>query len=245
CSYLSFFFLSGESNHVEVNVREDSELTFEFASCCAKEKFELYKEDRKIGSSPSTIRRCLPPAAAPTQFCIIRVFSYNITLLFSNLTVNSSGLYHLVVYVENQKESVIFSNRVNLTVTEPTVPTVSEPTSTTSNNSSLVRSQSDTLSRYICSTVMISLVLALVGLLVWFCRIYRRESGDTPALTANTAQQGICPVSSTVPAVSCIEYGVLDFQNQPNRPERYSNPEVGDRDVEYAAIMFPPRKQRT
>ncbi|KAL6469568.1 hypothetical protein MHYP_G00230920 [Metynnis hypsauchen] len=243
--------LSVASDHVNGTVGENLNLTFEFSSSdsiSAEQKFSVYRNDMKIGHFPNTMSLCTSPAAVPKQnLCVTKPPSRKTTLLFTNLTVNDSGVYHLTVFVENQILPVISSTRVNLTVHPGlSVTTVSAPTSSTNNNSSSIKSQPEMISRYlIFSTLVFTPVLLLACLLVWFCRTYGRKSDDTPALNARAAQQGICSVSTAVPSVSCVEYGVLDFQNRPNRPERHSNPEAADGGVEYAAIMFPPQKKRT
>ncbi|XP_036442814.1 uncharacterized protein LOC118819219 [Colossoma macropomum] len=244
--------LSVELDHVEGTVGENLKITFEFSSrgINAEESFNVYRDEKKIGHFPNTISPCSSSAAAPKQnLCIADTSLRKRILLFTNLTANDSGVYHLSVFMENQVTPVVTSTKVNLTLTvHPglNVTTVSAPTSSTNNNSSSIKSQPEMISRYlIFSTLVFTPVLVLAGLLVWFCRTYGRKSDDTPALNASTAQQGICPVSTAVPSVSCVEYGVLDFQNRPNRPERHSNPEAADGGVEYAAIMFPPQKKRT
>ncbi|KAL7866976.1 hypothetical protein AOLI_G00147900 [Acnodon oligacanthus] len=243
--------LSVASDHANGTVGENLKLTFEFSSSDSinvQQKFNVYRNEMKIGHFPNTVSLCTSSAAALKQnLCVTNPPSRKTTLFFTNLTVNDSGVYHLTMFVENQIQNVISSTKVNLTVHPGlSVTTVSAPTSSTNNNSSSIKSQPEMISRYlIFSTLVFTLVLLLAGLLVWFCRTYRRKSDDTPALNTHAAQQGICPVSTAVPSVSCVEYGVLDFQNRPNRPERHSNPEVADGGVEYAAIMFPPQKKRT
>ncbi|XP_017537378.1 uncharacterized protein LOC108410688 [Pygocentrus nattereri] len=239
------------SDHVNGTVGENLNLTFEFShgdSISAEQKFNVYRNEMKIGHFPNTVNLCNSSAVGPKQnLCVTKPPARKTTLLFTNLTVNDSGVYHLTVFAENQIQLIISSTRVNLTVHPGlSVTTVSAPTSSTNNNSSSIKSQPEMISRYlIFSTLVFTPVLLLAGLLVWFCRTYRRKSDDTPDLNAHAAQQGTCPVSTSMPSVSCVEYGVLDFQSRPNRPERHSNPEAADGGVEYAAIMFPPQKKRT
>ncbi|XP_007234065.3 uncharacterized protein LOC103025409 [Astyanax mexicanus] len=225
-------------------------IPFQFVSNSNIEKPDhlyVYKNDLKIRSLPNVSSSCHPPAPVQKQidFCIVNTSSSLITLLFINPAVNDSGTYHLAFYFGN----IIESKKINLTVHPGDVTTAQVLTSNNNNNNNNITSSthtdpSRTISQWIVFSILVtSLVLVVVGLLVWFCRTYRIKSdADPPAPNPNITQQGGCPKSSTVPVVSCVEYGVLDFQNRPVRPERCSREvEAG---VEYAAIMFPPQKKK-
>ncbi|XP_035379042.1 uncharacterized protein LOC113575414 isoform X2 [Electrophorus electricus] len=81
------------------------------------------------------------------------------------------------------------------------------------------------------------------GLLGWFYCTYNMKTDDTPTRSP-MSQQRRCPVHSTVPAVSTIEYGVLDFHKQSERTSHAEAPKVQE-GVEYATILYPPQRKRT
>ncbi|XP_066503049.1 uncharacterized protein [Hoplias malabaricus] len=245
--------LSLESNPSSADGIEGDQvnITFVFPNSSPSIKnekvFSIYQEhEQKICKldiwSSSSCHLCADGKMNSTlNVCFSGQSARAMTLLFRNLSQSNSGIYHLTVFIDNQPEPSIDSGKVNLTI-RPAPNTTTVATFTDRNSSS--QEQSEKIYPYlIFSSLLIATVLVLVGLLLWICRNNRIKPDEAPELNAGAAAQGMCSVSSTVPVISCVEYGVLDFQNQQNTPERHSRVEP-DGGVEYAAIMFPPRKKK-
>ncbi|XP_072517019.1 uncharacterized protein [Salminus brasiliensis] len=237
---------------VEGRAGKDLETTFTFRSSITnRNSLSVQRDKTKIKNFLENKISCLPSPPAQKQqidFCIRKKSSTEITLRFINPAANDTGIYDLVAYFDNHLLPFIESSKINLTIHPSDVTTTPALTSSNKYNSSSPHMHpSRTILHWIIFIAIVTtLVLVLAGLLVWFFRTYRTKSGDTPAPNPSAAQQGSCPKTNAVPVVSCVEYGVLDFQNRPSRPERRSREvEVDAEGVEYAAIMFPPQKKRT
>ncbi|XP_076880226.1 uncharacterized protein LOC143528396 [Brachyhypopomus gauderio] len=232
--------LQVESNVSSVNktVGKDAWINFTFESLNSSKidykSLVVRRDDKKIEGfkwteSPSNC----------TQF-YINISSTNVYLYFPHLSKTHMGVYQLALYVENQQMVLIESNKVNLTVYSDTNTTAETPVS---NDDSRKMTQSEIITKILIFSILVIMpVFVLSGMLGWFYWT-SRKTDDTPAQSPSS-QQRQCPMRSTVPAVSTIEYGVLNFHKQPDRPTLAEAPKVQE-GVEYATILYPPQRKRT
>ncbi|KAK1805698.1 hypothetical protein P4O66_001963 [Electrophorus voltai] len=227
--YRLHLILQVESNITSINgtVGQEACIQFKFESLNNSRmdgKSLIVRRDDKRTEGTWTNSSCSPSSKFLKEKSNCAVYiaetpSREVFLYFPNLCKTHIGVYQLALYVENQQMVLIESNKVNLTV----YPGANV-------------------------TTVITPVFVLAGLLCWFYCTYNMKTGIVctkrqSKYTINLNKRR-CPVHSTVPAVSTIEYGVLDFHKQSERTSHAEAPKVQE-GVEYATILYPPQRKRT
>ncbi|XP_051550505.1 uncharacterized protein LOC127438726 [Myxocyprinus asiaticus] len=249
-SFICYCILKAECNQVNGTTGGNVNVTFTFQdlgeSSLPQGQICLHKNEVKIGKCH--IIGANSAGLGKIEFNNVDVANNNVTLCITNLTLEDTGMYHVVLHNEGEKP-LILSNNIYLTVnifnktTEMVPSSVHETTGTDSPQPET--SEKIPFFIFLSASLIICSICLFVSLLCWFHRTCPRKSDNLLVQNNSTSQQGDCGRPSTL-SVSCVEYGELDFHNRPERHDRVKSAELtskGQDGVEYAAIIFPQQKQ--